>query len=118
MKFIKFEEKNTQNACCALCGLDMGFPCNGETHYCFNEYTCGQEIDMKKMLLILALLVSVLNAGKVIWGADGKPIITGTVGAGCSENVFDTNETKENRCDQGKLLCYIKIATQNTMARN
>jgi len=55
---------------------------------------------MKKMLLILALLVSVLNAGKVIWGADGKPIITGTAGAGCTQNTFeDTNKTKEDKCN-------------------
>ena len=78
---MKFTTKNETEACCARCGLSMGFPCDGTTYYCFNEHTCGQEIDMKKMLLILALLVSVLNAEKVIWGADGKPIIAGTAGA-------------------------------------
>ena len=96
---MKFTVENETEVCCALCGLRMGFPYDGNTYYCFNEYTCGQKIDMKKMLLILALLVSMLNAGKVIWGAEGKPIINGTVGAGCSENLLeDVNKTKEHEC--------------------
>jgi len=38
---MKFTVKNEIEACCARCGLRMGFPCNGEIHYCFNEYTCN-----------------------------------------------------------------------------
>ena len=39
--FKETKPETNSNACCALCGLDMGFPSNGETYYCFNEKTCG-----------------------------------------------------------------------------
>ena len=39
------ENKNTNaitssNACCSLCGCDMGFEDDGGEYYCFTPYTC------------------------------------------------------------------------------
>jgi len=48
-------------------------------------------------MLILALFVTALNAGKLIW-VDGKPIIMGVAGKGCIQNIFeDDNKTKEHK---------------------
>jgi len=49
--------------------------------------------------LLLASLVVNLEAGKVTWGEDGKAIISGTAGAGCSENVFETQEENTTEPD-------------------
>jgi len=38
---MKFGVKNETEACCARCGLPMGFPYNGQVYYCLNEHTCG-----------------------------------------------------------------------------
>ena len=32
--------ENTENACCSLCGCDMGFEDDGGEYYCYTQYTC------------------------------------------------------------------------------
>jgi len=50
--------------------------------------------------LLLASMVVNLEAGKVTWSDDGKAIIAGTVGEGCTQqSAFETedeNTTKAN----------------------
>jgi len=50
--------------------------------------------------LLLASMVVNLEAGKVTWSDDGKAIIAGTVGEGCTQqSAFETedeNRTKVN----------------------
>ena len=49
--------------------------------------------------LLLVTLVINLEAGKVTWSDDGKAIIAGTEGQGCTQSAFeieDENTTKAN----------------------
>jgi len=50
--------------------------------------------------LLLATMAVNLEAGKVTWGEDGKAIIAGTVGEGCTQQsaleTEDENTTKAN----------------------
>jgi len=49
--------------------------------------------------LLFVSFVVTLQAGKVTWSDDGKAIIAGTAGQGCTQSIFgteDKNTTKAN----------------------